>query len=273
MDYNARFYDPLLGRFTSPDSIIPDPGSVIGYNRYAYVANNPMIYTDPSGHALVIDDDPTGSPIIDVYNTPAHRVTLEEARQNRIKSIGLSGTCSVPMNCAKSNNLWSNTDLSFVQDPVEGQNIDPDFEEWEERQRVENAVPEGYYFDGEYETYTNWHKIDYVDLVVDVSGVIADTMFLAGIIVGVTIEVGVVFQVIEWVGLGKTIYDAAKENDIDNVSWGTIEFLGKHVLENPKTKKYVPIVGIVVSIQQIQDNFINAQDTRPVYKKIPSISY
>jgi hypothetical protein len=41
----------MLGRFTSPDSIIPDPGSVIGYNRYAYVNNNPMIYTDPSGHS------------------------------------------------------------------------------------------------------------------------------------------------------------------------------------------------------------------------------
>jgi RHS repeat-associated protein len=52
MDYNARFYDPMLGRFTSPDSIIPDPGSVIGYNRYAYVHNNPLIYTDPSGHFI-----------------------------------------------------------------------------------------------------------------------------------------------------------------------------------------------------------------------------
>jgi RHS repeat-associated protein len=66
MDYNARFYDPMLGRFTSPDSIIPDPGSVIGYNRYAYVNNNPMIYTDPSGHSPIIDDDPYGNPIVDL---------------------------------------------------------------------------------------------------------------------------------------------------------------------------------------------------------------
>ena len=50
MDYNARFYDPVLGRFTSPDSIVPDPGRVIGYNRYTYVNNNPVRYTDPSGH-------------------------------------------------------------------------------------------------------------------------------------------------------------------------------------------------------------------------------
>jgi RHS repeat-associated protein len=50
MDYNARFYDPMLGRFTSPDSIVPEPGSVIGFNRFAYVNNNPVRYTDPSGH-------------------------------------------------------------------------------------------------------------------------------------------------------------------------------------------------------------------------------
>ena len=55
MDYNARFYDPMLGRFTSPDSIIPDPGSVIGYNRFTYVNNNPVRYSDPSGHCIAAD--------------------------------------------------------------------------------------------------------------------------------------------------------------------------------------------------------------------------
>jgi RHS repeat-associated protein len=47
--YNARFYDSLLGRFTSADSIIPD--GVQGLDRYAYGLNNPSRYTDPSGHA------------------------------------------------------------------------------------------------------------------------------------------------------------------------------------------------------------------------------
>ena len=55
MDYNARFYDPMLGRFTSPDSFVPDAGSVIRYNAFAYVANNPMVYTDPSGHCIAKD--------------------------------------------------------------------------------------------------------------------------------------------------------------------------------------------------------------------------
>ena len=39
-----------LGRFIQADSLIPDPGSAGAYDRYAYVQNNPLVYTDPSGH-------------------------------------------------------------------------------------------------------------------------------------------------------------------------------------------------------------------------------
>ena len=47
---NARLYDPVLGRFISADSIIPAPGNMQAFNRYSYVDNNPLKYTDPSGH-------------------------------------------------------------------------------------------------------------------------------------------------------------------------------------------------------------------------------
>ncbi|MCP4526377.1 MAG: RHS repeat-associated core domain-containing protein [Aestuariibacter sp.] len=40
-DYNARFYDPALGRFVSADTIVPDPGNPQSFNRYSYVRNNP----------------------------------------------------------------------------------------------------------------------------------------------------------------------------------------------------------------------------------------
>ncbi|MCP4374090.1 MAG: RHS repeat-associated core domain-containing protein, partial [Deltaproteobacteria bacterium] len=50
MDYNARYYSPVLGRFVSPDSIVPEPGSSGGFNRYRYTRNNPLKYVDPSGH-------------------------------------------------------------------------------------------------------------------------------------------------------------------------------------------------------------------------------
>ncbi|MBV9990345.1 MAG: RHS repeat-associated core domain-containing protein, partial [Alphaproteobacteria bacterium] len=50
INMNARTYDPSLGRFQGADSIIPNPGYSQAYNRYAYVYDNPLAYTDPSGH-------------------------------------------------------------------------------------------------------------------------------------------------------------------------------------------------------------------------------
>ncbi len=46
----ARMYDPELGRFISPDSIVPDFSNPQSLNRYAYVVNNPLKYRDPTGH-------------------------------------------------------------------------------------------------------------------------------------------------------------------------------------------------------------------------------
>jgi RHS repeat-associated protein len=49
--YGARFYSPKLGRFLSPDTIVPGAANPQAFNRYSYVLNNPLRYTDPSGHA------------------------------------------------------------------------------------------------------------------------------------------------------------------------------------------------------------------------------
>jgi RHS repeat-associated protein len=47
---NGRIYDPAIGRFLSADPFIQFSGDSQSYNRYAYVLNNPMRYSDPSGH-------------------------------------------------------------------------------------------------------------------------------------------------------------------------------------------------------------------------------
>jgi RHS repeat-associated protein len=49
-NYDARLYDPVIGRFISPDSIIPDYYDPQTLNRYGYCRNNPLIYVDPSGY-------------------------------------------------------------------------------------------------------------------------------------------------------------------------------------------------------------------------------
>jgi len=48
--YHARYYDPALARFVSADSVVPDPNRPQAFNRYSYVLNNPIRYTDPTGH-------------------------------------------------------------------------------------------------------------------------------------------------------------------------------------------------------------------------------
>jgi hypothetical protein len=50
IDYGARWYDPQIGRFISADIIIPDPANPQSFNRYSYVYNNALRYTDPTGH-------------------------------------------------------------------------------------------------------------------------------------------------------------------------------------------------------------------------------
>jgi hypothetical protein len=48
MYYGARWYDVSLGRFAQADMVVPS--GVQGYDRYAFVYNNPLKYIDPSGH-------------------------------------------------------------------------------------------------------------------------------------------------------------------------------------------------------------------------------
>jgi RHS repeat-associated protein len=48
--YNARYYDAKIGRFISADTIVPDPVNPQALNRYSYCLNNPLKFTDPTGH-------------------------------------------------------------------------------------------------------------------------------------------------------------------------------------------------------------------------------
>ncbi|WP_025124108.1 RHS repeat-associated core domain-containing protein [Myroides odoratimimus] len=51
---NGRIYDPQLRRFMSPDNFVQDNTNTQSYNRYGYVLNNPLLYTDPSGEIIPI---------------------------------------------------------------------------------------------------------------------------------------------------------------------------------------------------------------------------
>jgi RHS repeat-associated protein len=50
INMNGRVYDPILGRFIQADPFIQDYTDIQSLNRYAYVLNNPLSLTDPSGY-------------------------------------------------------------------------------------------------------------------------------------------------------------------------------------------------------------------------------
>jgi RHS repeat-associated protein len=50
----VRWYDPEIGRWIQPDTIIPDPANPQSLNRYSYVYNRPLAYVDDSGHIPII---------------------------------------------------------------------------------------------------------------------------------------------------------------------------------------------------------------------------
>ena len=82
---NSRWYDSYLSRWIQPDTIVPDLVNPQNLNRYSYVLNNPLRYTDPSGHcpqcAIAAAAAPFGPPGWVVGGVAALAVTASAGGQ------------------------------------------------------------------------------------------------------------------------------------------------------------------------------------------------
>ena len=54
INMNGRMYDPVVGRFLSPDNYVQLGDFSQSYNRYSYCLNNPLKYTDPDGESVTL---------------------------------------------------------------------------------------------------------------------------------------------------------------------------------------------------------------------------
>ena len=69
INMNARLYDPVIGRFFSPDPFVQAPDFTQAFNRYSYCMNNPVMYSDPTGEVFVIDDLIAAAVIGAIFNS------------------------------------------------------------------------------------------------------------------------------------------------------------------------------------------------------------
>jgi RHS repeat-associated protein len=88
MDYmHARHYNPLTGRFLSPDPLNGVEHRPQSWNRYAYVVGNPVRFVDPIGlfdcSAGVCQDEVTVTALAPLPSNPAERVLLEQMSRRR----------------------------------------------------------------------------------------------------------------------------------------------------------------------------------------------
>jgi ribonuclease T1 len=103
--YGARWYDPYLNRWVQPDIIIPNLFNPQNLDRYTYVANNPVRYSDPTGHAeldseetgLIYRRDKNGNIII-INGGTVFRNPIEVAIANAISTGDPSYLISIPKN-------------------------------------------------------------------------------------------------------------------------------------------------------------------------------
>jgi RHS repeat-associated protein len=104
--YNSRFYDASLGRFVSPDSIIPHRQGSQAWDRYAGMNNNPIRYKDPSGHDVCDEEG-------NCYNRQGWYRAPNSKRLSTIDTwkMMISGKFGIEM--VDSNTMrWSNTNLA-----------------------------------------------------------------------------------------------------------------------------------------------------------------
>ena len=241
--YVARMYDPQLARFISADTIVPQPSSSQGYDRYAYVNNNPISFNDPSGHRFTecgLDGQGCGGP----------------------GSSSGSGGSNGGGSTSGGNN--SSSPNEGFPPPVTGNDL-PDMtdQSWNKFLTPMAPTPTTGLFWGPQPTQTpsqdfptlpqpsrinisiDWDQVDYFDFSIDVLGIAGD---VALIFVepgpGVIIEIAV--TAIEAVGAGKTIAEVYN-NDYSSVKPFTVDtvmgLIGENRLVQFRLGRLVPIFG------------------------------
>jgi len=128
--YNARFYSAYLNRWLSPDSIVPDPKNPQSLNRYSYVNNRPLNFTDPTGH-WVCDED-TGDCSARRWNRFGASADLTAGQLRAIYGIQLT---------VGAGQSWNAADVRNISEAVQQTAAALDYSTWKDgRPTVSNIA-------------------------------------------------------------------------------------------------------------------------------------
>lgn len=81
INMNGRLYDPVLGRFLSPDNYVQSPFFSQNFNRYSYCINNPLKYSDINGDVFGFDDLLIGAAIGAIISAATYTVSTIVTKQ------------------------------------------------------------------------------------------------------------------------------------------------------------------------------------------------
>lgn len=112
---------PYINRFVQPDTIIPNLYNPQDLNRFSYVRNNPIRYTDPSGHETCMDDGYCGNPNSAGYwnkvvkdLSSSYGITFSGKWKQKDKLAALTGAAVVAGALAKHTGMASIDSFSAV---------------------------------------------------------------------------------------------------------------------------------------------------------------
>jgi RHS repeat-associated protein len=228
--YNARWYDSSLGRFTSPDYIIPEASQgVQAWDRMAYANNNPILYNDPNGHCV----DPDMCP-----DMPIPPITPTTFRTNTPAPTAEQFHLSTPVPTLTPYPKYNPTD----RNPIDWIWID--------------KIPSKPF---PYKLEYN-HDFDKVDAAIDTGQLITGGIAFGGTLTG---QIGVagggeaLNLGIGVIGLIKAGYDTVAKSDSKKLATVLNEEGIKYILEKgfqENGSKLAPLVGMGVNIVSLQEN-------------------
>jgi hypothetical protein len=116
-------YDPVLGRFLSPDPLVSDPENTQSYNRYSYCMNNPLKYVDKNGLYPIPTQVLRNGKWVDVYvDSETREVMSDDEYQHWLEATGFDKDTKIQLddegNILIKGRVYSENDM-FEFDLVE----------------------------------------------------------------------------------------------------------------------------------------------------------